>query len=135
MQTGNFFRSGSSYDFNPSIVANSSKEVWVTWSATDPPNSVNAEMRMSGRQAGDAAGSIPSPGTTIFTSPVPYLDGHIFNSQGQYIGVNRWGDYSAVALDPSSYSGCSNQRRAWADNEKVDSSSAWSTRIAELGFC
>ena len=139
VQTGTFFRSGSSYDFNPSIGSNPSREVTVNWTSTDPPNNVNAEVRVSGRQSADPAGSIPSPGTTIFTSPVNYTGGHIFDANGNYTGVNRWGDYSAVSIDPSAYSTasgtCTSQRRAWVVNQKQDTTGSWSTRIAQVGFC
>ena len=54
IQSGDFARSGTSFDFNASIAANRRKDVFVTWSSTDVTNNVNAEVRFSGR-------SIPSP--------------------------------------------------------------------------
>jgi hypothetical protein len=44
------------------------------------------------------------------------------------LGAQRWGDYSAVTLDPS------NQATAWLVNEKINSSSIWGSRIITIGF-
>jgi hypothetical protein len=128
IQSGVFFASGTSHDFNPSIAANDNNDAFVTWSSTDPTNLINAQVRFSGRQDGiDGPGSMNGPGTAIFTSPTFYND---FTCPGC-----RWGDYSAVSIDPQVYPGCSAGDRAWIVNEKINSNTIWGTRIARIGFC
>jgi hypothetical protein len=129
-QSGLFFATGTSDDFNPSIAANDNNDAFVTWSATDtgvPP--LQAQVRFSGRQSGDALGSMNSPGTAIFTSPTFYND---FTCGSPPC---RWGDYSAVSIDPQVYPGCSAGDRAWIVNEKINTNTIWGTRIARIGFC
>ena len=135
-QNGFFFEGGTSHDFNASIVANTSGEAFVTWTTTDVANPTialrhNARIRFSGRQPADALGSIPA-GSTLVTSATA-LTGNPSTTPG----VQRWGDYSAVSLDPSPGStvGCTAQRRAWLVNEKINSSTVWGSRIARIGFC
>jgi len=120
IQSGTFSRSSASYDFNASIAANSSKDVFVTWSATDPGNSINAEVRFSGRLHGDTSGVIPSPGSLLYGSATFY------NVTGS--GVQRWGDYSAVSLDPADATGLT----AWIVNERILSASSWGSRIGSI---
>ena len=72
IQTGDFGRSSTSYDFNVSIAANRRKDVFVTWTATDPANNVNAEVRYAARLHTDPPGVIPSPGMLLFGSATYY---------------------------------------------------------------
>ena len=60
IQSGDFGRSSTSYDFNVSIAANWRKDVFVTWNATDPANNVNAEVRYAARLHTDPLGSSPA---------------------------------------------------------------------------
>jgi hypothetical protein len=86
-QTGTFFASGTSYDFAPSIAANGTDDVVVTWSAS---SSVEMpQMRLSGKQNADAI--IPVGGTVVGISAVP------LTSNGG--AVQRWGDYSGTSFD------------------------------------
>jgi hypothetical protein len=119
-QSGFYFKSGSSDDFNASITANDLNDVYVTWSATDRPVNTNAQVRFSGRRSTDALGVIAA-GTSCFTSSVA-LTGNTQN------GVQRWGDYSAVSVDPTS------QLLAYLVNEKINSASSWGSRICRIGF-
>jgi hypothetical protein len=135
-QSGFFFESPTSHDFNASIAANASREAFVTWTSTDVANPDvslrhNARIRFSGRQPADALGVV-GPGSTLFTSATA-----LTGNPGFSPGVQRWGDYSAVSLDPSpgSTAGCTAQRRAWLVNERINSSTAWGSRIARIGFC
>lgn len=121
IQSGIISRSGTSYDFNASIAANDSKDVFVTWTATDPAKSVNAEVRFSGRLHTDALGVIPA-GSSLGGSST--FKGTATTSHP----VLRWGDYSAVSLDPK------NASRAWVVNEKNVNTSTWGSRIGEIGF-
>jgi hypothetical protein len=118
IQSGTFARSSTSYDFNASIAANSSKDVFVTWSATDPTNSVNAEVRFSGRLHTDTAGVIPSPGSLLYGSAT------FFGASG----TQRWGDYSAVSIDPADATGLT----AWIVNERILTTTTWGSRIGSI---
>ncbi|MEW6658733.1 MAG: hypothetical protein AB1424_08730 [Thermodesulfobacteriota bacterium] len=120
IQSGTFARSGTSHDFNASIAANQSKDVFVTWSATDPANSVQAEVRFSGRLHTDAAGVIPSPGSLLYGSATFY------NVTGS--GTQRWGDYSAVSIDPGDATGLT----AWIVNERILTTTTWGSRIGSI---
>jgi hypothetical protein len=118
VQTGYFYTSPTSHDFNPSIVANDSRDVFVTWSATEMgtrlTGGTNAQVRFSGRRNTDPAGVIDA-GTAVFTSGGPY-------------SLFRWGDYSAVTIDPR------NSLQAWLVNEHIASSTTWGSTIAWVGF-
>src|SRR5262249_7229985 len=110
VQSGLFFGTETSDDWNPSIVASDSNDVFVTWSSSNlgaggghPP--YLPQVRASGRLSTDPSGVI-SPGVVVFESTVPYLS-------------FRWGDYSAVTLDPN------NASCAWGVNEKVNASFMW----------
>jgi hypothetical protein len=116
VQSGFVFASGTSSDFNASIAANSDSDVFLNWTSVDAPNGVNAQVRFAGCDHNDGA-CLPGPGVADFTSPTCIT--------GQF---GRWGDYSAVTVDPS------NPRVAWLVNEKIDTSTEWGSRIAAIGF-
>lgn len=118
-----FYTSGSSADFNASIAANDFNDVYVAWTSVDAAALTNAQVRISGRRSFDPP--TIGAGTSLFTSPT-FLSGNPSTTAG----VQRWGDYSAVSIDPSP----ANQLRAWIVNEKINSSSAWGSRIARIGF-
>jgi hypothetical protein len=122
IQSGFFFASGSSHDFNASIVANSLNDVFVTWSSTDPGAGVNAQVRVSGRRSADPIGVI-SAGIPAFTSSACMKGNPTAASGGQ-----RWGDYSAVTIDPSDI------LQAWIVNESIKSSNTWGSRILKVRF-
>ena len=42
--------------------------------------------------------------------------------------TERWGDYSAITIDPSSTS------KAWLVNEKINSTTVWGSQIMQVGF-
>jgi hypothetical protein len=92
----------------------------VTWTSTDASIGVNAQVRLSGKLSADAQ---ITAGTAGFTSPA-FLTGNFDRS----LGIQRWGDYSAVTLDPS------NGATAWLVNEKINSNSIWGSRIITIGF-
>jgi hypothetical protein len=121
-----FYASETSNDWNASIAATARDEVFVTWSSDEPGRlGTNPEVRISGKQADDPA--IP-PGTSVEVSPSPY-------TANQSTGPVRWGDYSAVALDPIGTSGCEPFRRAWIANQKAKEPNVWGTTLARIGFC
>jgi hypothetical protein len=128
IQSGDFGSSSTSFDFNASIAANRRKDVFVTWTSTDPTNNINAEVRYSARLHTDPPGVIPSPGMLLFGSATYYRA--VTTSQEQ-----RWGDYSAVSLDPADSRGLT----AWIVNERilgndVLGSAVWGSRIGRIGF-
>ncbi len=123
IQRGNFFRSDTSHDWNASIVANADNDVYVTWTATDTPLSINAQVRFSGRRATDPPGVIGPRGTLLFTSPTA-LTGNF----DPVVNAQRWGDYSAVTVDPE------DPNKAWIVNEKINDSTTWGSRLGHIGF-
>jgi hypothetical protein len=102
-----FFLSLTSFDFNPSIVANGAGSLFVTWSATDPPFGVNAQVRLGGKLLADACGVIGA-GILVNQSANP-LTGNFDGNKG----FSRWGDTSAITLDPL------NHTTVYGVNEKV----------------
>jgi len=119
-QSGFYHASGTSDDFNASITANTAGNCFVTWTSTDARVGVNAQVRLSGKLS---AGAQITSGTAGFTS-TRFLTGNFDPG----FGIQRWGDYSAVTLDPS------NEATAWLVNEKINSSSIWGSRIITIGF-
>jgi hypothetical protein len=114
IQSGTFSTTGTSFDFNASIAANANGDAFVNWSATDPARGVNAQINAAGRQFSDPAGSM---GVAL---PVYSSSSCSTNS--------RWGDYSAVTLDPS------DPLAAWVVNETILGTTTWGSRIGKLSF-
>lgn len=121
-QSSFFFATGTSFDFNASIAANRDNDVFLNWNTTDPPAGTNVQVRFAGCDH-TAGPCFPGPGTALFTSGT-FITGD-FDSR---FGLQRWGDYSAVTVDPS------NTRQAWLVNEKIDSAATWGSRIGAIGF-
>jgi hypothetical protein len=117
-QSGFYFASATSDDFNASIAANDSGDCFVTWTSTDASAGRNAQVRLSGKLSADAG---ISAGPTAFTSSTFY---HPSTDNPE-----RWGDYSAVTTDPL------NAANAWVVNEKVNIGGLlWGSRIVRFGF-
>jgi hypothetical protein len=116
--TRTHFQSSTSSDFNPSIAANDAGDVFLTWSSCS--STVNPQIIFDGERAANLP---PAAGIVLFTSPTA-LTGN-FDSN---FGLQRWGDYSAVTVDPT------NPSKAGLVNEKVNSSSLWGTRIGLISF-
>ncbi|HKA52418.1 MAG TPA: hypothetical protein VKJ47_02030 [Candidatus Binatia bacterium] len=112
-----FFADISSFDFNPSIVANEAGTIFVTWSSTDPVNGLNAQVRTSGKLSGDLC-TVAQSGLLVNQSTNP-LTGNF----DAVLGHQRWGDYSAITLDPADHT------KAYGVNEKVRNgdSTSWKT--------
>ena len=123
-QNGNTQTSATSDDWNPSNAVNEDGEVFVTFSSTDAPAGLNAQVRSTGRGAADNS---MGKGNRIFQSTTFY------NPSADT--VERWGDYSSVSLDPKQYGGCAAHRRAWVANEYVLNTTQWANRHARIGFC
>ncbi len=124
-QSGTFYGSLTSDDFNASIAANRRKDVFVTWSSADTTNSVNAQVRVAGRLHTDTPGVI-SGGSSLYDSTT-YLAGEPSDWDPS---VQRWGDYSAISLDPSDPKGAT----AWIVNEYVLTNDLWGSRIGSISL-
>jgi len=117
-QSGFYFASATSDDFNASIAANDAGDCFVTWTSTDASVGRNAQVRLSGKLS---AGAGISAGPNAFTSNTFY---HPSTDNPE-----RWGDYSAVTTDPL------NAANAWLVNEKVNPGGLlWGSRIVRFGF-
>jgi hypothetical protein len=125
--TGDWFATADSYDWNPSIAANTAGEVFITWSASDPTGTTfRPQVRFTGDNAAPYA---MTAGVVAVTSPA------VFNDGDAAVDVFRWGDYSQTHLDPQAYSGCAANRRAWGFNERSNAGNNWSTQIFRFGHC
>jgi hypothetical protein len=117
-QSGFYFASATSDDFNASIAASSSGNCFVTYTSTNAGVGINAQVRLSGKANGDAG---IAAGPLAFTSPTFY---HPSASS-----TERWGDYSAVTTDPL------NAANAWLVNETINPGGlTWGSRIVQFGF-
>jgi hypothetical protein len=108
--SGFFFASPTSDDWNASIAANDLDQAIATWSSTD--RLINAQVRVASGPSG--------AGTVLFTSPTFY---HPTSDNPE-----RWGDYSAVTIDPVL------QNHAWIVNEKINSQFIWGSRFGHVTF-
>jgi len=114
LDSGLVFASQTSSDFNASIAANADSDVFLTWTSVDAAGGINPQVRFAGCDHNDP-GCVLGAGTDAFTSPSFFSD-------------DRWGDYSAVTIDPT------NPHRAWLVNETAQLNHDWSSRIVEIGF-
>ena len=94
----------------------------MTWSATDPSNNVNAEVRFSGRLHNRPPERHPQP-RLLAVSAAPRIIG--LPSARPH---NGGGDYSAVSLDPTDPTGAT----AWIVNERILSRTSWGSRIGRI---
>jgi hypothetical protein len=125
VQSGVFFATATSFDFNASIAATASNDAFVTWTATDPSAGTNAQVRFSGRRSSDPLNSMPAGSALIGSATC------ITTNFDPNFGLQRWGDYSAVTVDPS------NSTLAWIVNETIRTSGGsvvWGSRIGKIGF-
>ena len=116
IQSGFFYASGSSHDFNASIAVNGNNDAFVTYTSIDPSTGINAQIRASGRLHTEPVGVIGS-GVVLFNSSTFYTGG---GDRG------RWGDYSSVTIDPSDPS------TAWVINEKINGQTTWGSGIGTI---
>jgi hypothetical protein len=95
----------------PSIAMNSVGDIAMGYSVSS--STVSPSIRWTGRLAGDPAGQMTVAETSIT------------EGSGSQTGYNRWGDYSALTVDP--VDDCT----FWYTNEYYPSSSSvgWHTRI------
>ncbi|MFH0344395.1 MAG: hypothetical protein ACHBNF_20255 [Chromatiales bacterium] len=106
-----FFSSAISSDFNASIAVNDVLNEYITFSRSD--TATFPQVRFAGKQSADAGFGLG----TAFTSPT-FLSGN----------GGRWGDYSAITIDPTS------TNTAWGVNEKANLNHTWGSRIFKIGI-
>jgi len=94
----------------------------VTWNAVDPPAGINVEIRVAGSVGVGGAGFNPGAGVVLAGSAAGITGD--FDSR---FGLQRWGDYSAVSIDPT------NPTQAWVVNEKINSAANWGSGIEAIG--
>jgi hypothetical protein len=118
--TASIFQQGTyqpdtTYRWMGSIAQDKGGNMALGYSASS--SSVFPSIRYTGRLATDATGTMPQGETTL-------LAGTGFQS-----GVNRWGDYSAMSVDPS------DDCTFWYTQEYNNSGGwAWKTRIGSFKF-
>ena len=117
-QTKTHFQSGISSDSNASIAANDGGDIYLNWSSTS--RTVCPQVVFTG----DKAGVLPPTAGTVLAGSPTALTGNFDPN----FGLQRFGDYSAVTVDPS------NSLRACLVNEKVNAANVWGSRIGCVGF-
>jgi hypothetical protein len=119
----NIFQQGtyapdSNYRWMGSIAQDASGDIGLGYSVSS--SSLHPQIRYTGRFAGDPAGTMPQS------------EGTIIAGAGSQTGSNlsRWGDYSAIAVDPS------DDCTFWYANEYIPANGAFNgrTRIASFKF-
>jgi hypothetical protein len=120
-------RSASSDDFNPSIGVSDAGvgvvRLWLNWAFTDTANNIATSHTIDG--VGPGAG-VPS---LIGTSRVLAIGSPTSSN-------TRFGDFSSVAIDPSSVSAiCTAGRTAVVSQQIFQANGQWITRIARISFC
>jgi hypothetical protein len=135
-RSGIVFESVNSDDSNPHIVgsavggtaANPIGRMFVTWNATNAVNIFGlhqVRVKGSGRLAADPVNIVG--GSTLAQAAVAY------NPTAD--NPERWGDYSAVTIDPVGSAACPVGQRAWLVNEIQVNAILWGSRFGRLGFC
>ncbi len=123
-ETGIFYSTGTSSDFNASIAADGGNRMVMNWTSVDTiDSSYYPSVRFTGKLPTDGIISGDGIGTTLYTSPA-CMSG---NYQASF-GDQRWGDYSQSSSDPAT------SGQFWIDNEIVPSTSDWGTMIGRIHF-
>ena len=97
-----------------SIAMNGDGDIALGYSSCS--GSTFPSIRYTGRLAGDALGTMTIAEQTIISSTTAQT------------GVNRWGDYSMMSVDPT------NDRTFWYTQEYTGGGWNWQTRIASFDF-
>jgi hypothetical protein len=121
-ESGTFWATGTSSDWNASIAADSLGEIVVTWSSVDAGSSpYNAQVRYVGKQSGDPviSGAVGNP---LITSGACLTGNYDSN-----FGLQRWGDYSRVSPDTTA-------QHFWIINEDIINANTWGTEFGNVNF-
>jgi hypothetical protein len=107
----------AAYRWMGSMAIDQSGDIALGYSVSS--SSLHPGLRYTGRVPGDPLGQMPQGEATVFTG-----------NGSQTGGLNRWGDYSAMAVDP--VDDCT----FWYTNEYIPSNGSfnWHTRIASFKF-
>jgi hypothetical protein len=110
------FAPDSSYRWMGSIAMDQAGDIALGYSVSDA-TTVHPAIRYAGRVPGDPLGSLES-------------ETSIFEGTGAQTGLTRWGDYSAMSVDP--VDDCT----FWFTSEYLPSNGSfnWATRIASFKF-
>ncbi|MFE1884103.1 hypothetical protein [Streptomyces diastatochromogenes] len=126
--------SGTSDDFNASVAGspvggsatNAIGRMFFTWSSTQV-NSPTHQVRVK------SGGRLATDGPNVVGGNTHSTASTFYDPSGDL--VERWGDYSAVTINPSSTNTCAVGNRAYVVNERQISTTSWGSRIGRLGFC
>lgn len=102
--------------FYPSIAANSSGTVVIACNGSSSANFIG----------GFALVGTTVNGVTTFAAPLLLKEGVASYQNTDSTGTSRWGDYSALCVDPV------DSARFWTIQEFPSSRTAWSTQVTEL---
>ena len=104
----------SDHRWMPSIAQNAAGDIMVGYSVSS--DTTFPSIRYAGRRASDPLGELTLG------------EGLIVAGSGSQTGLDRWGDYSAMSVDPS------DEMTFWYTTEyyETTSSSGWQTRIASM---
>ncbi|MCL4393609.1 MAG: hypothetical protein M1482_02155 [Chloroflexi bacterium] len=112
-QQGTYMPNDSYYRWLPSLAVDQSNDMLVGFSISSSTR--HPAVEYAGRQGGDPLGTLPRG------------EGLLIQGTGsQNGGFNRWGDYSAMTIDPT------DDCTFWYTNEYYSSSGGWRTRIGSL---
>jgi PKD repeat protein len=114
-QQGTYAPADGNQRWMASVAMNGAGDIALGYSIA---GGISPSIRYTGRQAGDPLGTMTIPETTIITG------------SGSQAGTDRWGDYSAMAVDPV------DDFTFWYTQEYVNPGGnfAWRTRIASFDF-
>lgn len=104
----------SDYRWMPSIAQNANGDIMVAYSVSSKTTSPS--LRYVGRQSGDPLGQMT------------FAEGLLIAGSGSQTGLDRWGDYAAMDVDPG------DETTFWFTSEyyQTSSSSGWQTRVASM---
>ncbi len=118
----------SLYRWMGSIAADKDGNVAVGYSTSSATSPNFPSIQYSGRLAGDPLNMLPQTETALILG-----SGSQVNNCGSQVPCHRWGDYSAMSVDPSD--GCTfwytNQ---YYVNQAAGNTGAWNTRIGSFKF-
>ena len=114
------FSPDTSFRWMPSIAMDSAGDIAVGYSASSKANGVYPSVRYSGRTPTDASGTLETEQSLLAGTA----------SQSGSQNLTRWGDYSAMTIDP--IDDCT----FWYTNEYIPTTGEfnWKTRIASFKF-
>jgi len=130
-----WFVSGSSSDWHPSIVVNGvgatgpspTGETFGTWMTVDATNNINLQLRaIGGDGTADSAGL--GAGIAVGPASATALTNQTFNG-------NRAGDYSYISLYPGPVGGCQANEFAILEGEVAHDLTHWGTRLGIVKHC